>query len=71
VQRLSREEVDRLLSLDAYGTTVRNPGCLITDPEPLGERAYAAGPSPGDQDEAELRERIAAIVRETLDGGRT
>lgn len=71
VQRLSREEVDRLMSLDAYGTTVRNPGCLVTDPAPLGERAYAAGPLGGDQDEAELRRRIAAIVRETLDGGRT
>ena len=71
VQRLSREEVDRLLSLDAYGTTVRNPGCLITDAEPLGERAYAAGPLTGDRDEAELRRRIAVIVRETLDGGRT
>jgi len=69
VQRLSREEVDRLLSLDAYGTTVRNPGCLITDPEPLGERAYAAGAHAGDLDEEELRRRIAVIVRETLDGG--
>lgn len=71
VQRLSREEVDRLLSLDAYGTTVRNPGCLVTDPAPLGERAYAAGPLPGDLDEEGLRRRIAAIVRDTLDGGRT
>ena len=71
VQRLSREEVDRLLSLDAYGTTVRNPGCLVTDPAPLGERAYAAGPLPGHLDEEGLRRRIAAIVRDTLDGGRT
>lgn len=71
VQRLSRQEVDRLLSLDAYGTTVRNPGCLVTDPQPLGERAYATGPLPGDQDEEELRRRIAVIVRETLGGGRT
>ena len=70
VQRLSQEEVDRLLSLDAYGTTVRNPGCLVTDPQPLGERAYAAGPLSRDLDEEGLRRRIAAIVRQTLDGGR-
>lgn len=68
VQRLSREEVDRLLSLDAYGTAVRNPGCLVTDPEPLAERAYRAGSAPERGDEAELRRRIAAIVRDTLDG---
>lgn len=69
VQRLSREEVDRLLTLDAYGTSVRNPGCLVTDPEPLAERAYRAGPATEDGDERELRRRIAAIVRETLEGG--
>lgn len=69
VHRLSRDEVDRLLTLDAYGTTVRNPGCLITDPEPLAGRAYRAAPATNELDDAELRRRIAAIVRDTLDGG--
>ena len=39
VNRLSRDEVDRLMLLDPYGSRVRNPGCTITDPVPLGERA--------------------------------
>lgn len=69
VHRLSRDEVDRLLTLDAYGTTVRNPGCLITDPEPLAGRTYRAAPVTNELDDAELRRRIAAIVRDTLDGG--
>lgn len=69
VLRLSREEVDRLLALDAYGATVRNPGCLITDPQPLAERAYGAALLTDEMDEGELRRRIAAIVRDTLDGG--
>lgn len=69
VQRLSREEVDRLLALDAYGTAVRNPGCLITDPEPLGERVYRTAPPTGEGDDEQLRKRIAAIVRDALDGG--
>lgn len=69
VQRLSREEVDRLLSLDAYGTGVRNPGCLVTDPQPLAERAYRGGPVPAREDEDELRRRISSIVRDTLGGG--
>jgi hypothetical protein len=56
VNRLSRAEVDRLLALDAYGARVRNPGCTITDPEPLGER--------GDDG---LRAEVARIVREALD----
>jgi L-fuculose-phosphate aldolase len=55
VNRLSRSEVDRLLSLDAYGARVRNPGCTITDPEPLG------GSADGD-----LRAEVARIVRESL-----
>lgn len=70
VRRLSRGEVDRLMGLDAYGIAVRNPGCTLVDPEPLGERA---GPRPDDgapsAEETALRERIAAIVGETLDGG--
>ena len=57
VNRLSRTEVDRLMSLDAYGSRVRNPGCTITDPEPLGER--------GDDG---LRAEVARIVRESLAG---
>ncbi len=68
VHRLSREEVDRLLTLDAYDTRVRNPGCLVTDPEPLAERAYGAGPSAPDQEEEDLRRRISSIVREALRG---
>lgn len=51
VNRLSREDVDRLLALDAYGIALRNPGCAWTADEP-GER--------------ELRRRIAEIVHETL-----
>lgn len=71
VRRLSRGEVDRLRSLDAYGVAVRNPGCAITDPEPLAERD-SRGPDgdPADAGERELRERIAAIVAETLEGDR-
>ena len=57
VNRLSRGEVDRLMSLDPYGSRVRNPGCTITDPAPLGERA-----------EEDLRSEVARIVRESLDG---
>lgn len=56
VNRLSREDVDRLLALDAYGIPVRNPGCAWTDDDP-GEHG--------------LRRRIAAIVRETLNGMET
>lgn len=56
VNRLSRSEVDRLMSLDPYGSRVRNPGCTITDPAPLGEPA-----------EDDLRSEVARIVRESLD----
>lgn len=62
VRRLSRSEVDRLMAIDAYGSGVRNPGCTITDPTPLGER------DGGDSGERDLRARISEIVRETLDG---
>lgn len=58
VNRLSRAEVDRLMSLDTYGSMVRNPGCTVTDPEPLGDPA-----------EELLRAEVARIVRESLDGG--
>jgi hypothetical protein len=37
---------------------VRNPGCTVTDPEPLGQPA-----------EDLLRSEVARIVRESLDGG--
>lgn len=63
VRRLSREEVDRLMALDAYGAGVRNPGCTITDPVPLAGRGPGGPVPPG---ERALRERIAEIVRETL-----
>ncbi|MGH7556926.1 MAG: class II aldolase/adducin family protein [Gemmatimonadota bacterium] len=69
VHRLSSEEVDRLLTLDAYEAGVRNPGCLVTDPEPLAGRAYGAAPSATELDEEELRRRIATIVRDTLRRG--
>ena len=58
VNRLSRSEVDRLMSLDPYGSMVRNPGCTITDPEPLGDPA-----------EERLRSEVARIVGESLGGG--
>ncbi|MFN2383765.1 MAG: class II aldolase/adducin family protein [Gemmatimonadota bacterium] len=38
VNRLSREEVDRLLGLDAYGVRVRNSGCAATDDTKTGLR---------------------------------
>lgn len=57
VNRLSREEVDRLMSLDPYGSMVRNPGCTVTRVEPPG----AAG-------DDLLRAEVARIVREALDG---
>jgi L-fuculose-phosphate aldolase len=57
VNRLSREEVDRLMSLDPYGSMVRNPGCTVTRAEP-----------PGDPGEDLLRSEVARIVRESLDG---
>jgi len=66
VNRLSRQEVDRLMTLDAYGSGVRNPGCAITDPEPLADRG-GAGLDDGSDDA--LRRRIAVIVRETLGEG--
>lgn len=79
VRRLSRDEVDRLVGLDAYGAAVRNPGCTIADPEPLGDRpGGTATPRPsgatggrGESPDAEasLRARISAIVQETLEGG--
>ncbi len=52
VNKLSREDVDRLLTIDAYGAAVRNPGCVWTE-------------EPADKD---LEQRIAAIVRETVGG---
>lgn len=62
VQRLSRDEVDRLMAVDAYGVRPRNPGCTVTAPgEPAGD-----GPAPSGPDEAHLRERIAAIVGDVL-----
>lgn len=69
VNRLSKEEVDRLMSLGAYDASVRNPGCTITDPTPLASREYrGSGDFGGDPVERDLRSRIAAIVRETLEG---
>lgn len=55
VNRLSREEVDRLMALDPYGARVRNPGCTVTGTRPLG-----------DADDP-LRAEVARIVREALD----
>jgi L-fuculose-phosphate aldolase len=57
VNRLSRGEVDRLMSLDPYGSRVRNPGCTLTRAESLGD--------PGEE---LLRAEVARIVRESLDG---
>jgi len=65
VNRLSREEVDQLMALDAYGSGVQNPGCAITDIEPLARRAYPGGPGP---ESDEVRRGIAEIVRDTLNG---
>jgi L-fuculose-phosphate aldolase len=56
VNLLSREDVDRLLTLDAYGTRPRNVGCAVAGSEPPGEMA-AAGP---------LQREVADIVREAL-----
>lgn len=69
VRRLSKGEVERLRRVDVYGTTPRNPGCAITDPTPLAERP-ARGPdgAPASAEERALRERISAIVSETLEG---
>lgn len=61
VNRLSREEVDRLMALDAYGSGVQNPGCAVTDVKPLAQRDYSEGLAAG-----EIRRGIAAIVRDTL-----
>lgn len=61
VNRLSREEVDRLLTLDAYGTRPRNPGCTVVDREPLATRGEDVGAADGG-----LRHEVAQIVRETL-----
>jgi L-fuculose-phosphate aldolase len=63
VNRLSREEVDRLMALDAYGARPRNPGCTVTGRESLGERSEEGG------DEA-LRREVAEIVRQALGRGR-
>ena len=63
VNRLSREEVDRLMTLDAYGARPRNPGCTVTGRESLGERSEEHG------DEA-LRREVAEIVRQALGRGR-
>jgi L-fuculose-phosphate aldolase len=57
VNRLSREEVDRLMTLDPYGARVRNPGCTVTASEPLGETA-----------DERLRAEVSRIVRESLAG---
>jgi len=65
VNRLSREEVDRLMSLGAYGSGVRNPGCAVTDIEPLAQRSYPGGLTIGG---VEMRRGIAEIVRDTLNG---
>lgn len=70
VHRLSREEVERLLALDAYGAAPRNPGCSLTDPVPLSGRAYRGpGGDTATAEERALRARIAGIVRDALDGG--
>ncbi len=79
VRRLSRDEVDRLMGLEAYGIAVRNPGCTIADPAPLGDRPSDGGPARPTgaalgqgglpERDAALRERISTIVRETLEGG--
>jgi L-fuculose-phosphate aldolase len=58
VNLLSREDVDRLLTLDAYGTRPRNPGCVVAGPEPLGGTRTDAGQG--------LEREVAEIVREAL-----
>lgn len=64
VRQLSRDQVDRLMAVDAYGIRPRNPGCTVTAPAGPG----GGGPAPSEADEARLRERIAAIVRDALNG---
>ena len=59
VNRLSREDVDRLLSLDAYSARPRNPGCTVTGHLPLGR-------VPDESFDAALQREVAEIVRQTL-----
>lgn len=60
VHRLSREDVDAIVALDAYGTGGHGPACSVTDPVPLGERTYP------NTDPGSMRDDVAAIVREAL-----
>ena len=41
VNLLSRDDVDRLLALDAYGTRPRNPGCTVAGSDGILEREVA------------------------------
>jgi L-fuculose-phosphate aldolase len=41
VNLLSRDDVDRLLALDAYGTRPRNPGCTVAGSDGALEREVA------------------------------
>lgn len=60
VNRLSREDVDAIIALDAYGSGDIGTTCSVTDSTPLGEREY---PNP---DLGSMRGEIAAIVRRAL-----
>jgi L-fuculose-phosphate aldolase len=63
VNLLSRDDVDRLLTLDAYGARPRNPGCVVAGP------AAAGGRETEPQGPEELRREVAEIVRAALARG--
>jgi L-fuculose-phosphate aldolase len=59
VNRLSREDVDRLMVLESYGARPRNPGCTVTDSQALGRAREADG-------DRVLQREVAEIIRQTL-----
>ncbi len=61
VNLLSREDVDRLLALDAYGTRPRNPGCTVT-----GARADGGVPAGDGAAGGDVRREVADIVRDAI-----
>jgi L-fuculose-phosphate aldolase len=69
VNLLSREDVDRLLTLDAYGAHPRNPGCTVAGSEPLGGRR--SEPRHAAERNGALEREVAEIVREALGRKRT